>query len=54
MGFVLFATASRPALGPNQPPIQWVTGGGAVTPAVKRAGRGPDKYPPPSAEVKNA
>jgi hypothetical protein len=23
----LFSTASRPTLGPTQPPIQWVTGG---------------------------
>jgi hypothetical protein len=26
MGFFLFATASRPALGHTQPPIQWVPG----------------------------
>jgi hypothetical protein len=32
LGIFLFATASRPALGPNQPHIQWVSG-------VKRPGR---------------
>jgi hypothetical protein len=26
LGIFLFATASRKALGPTQPPIQWVTG----------------------------
>jgi hypothetical protein len=32
----LFTTASRPALGPNSPPIQWVQG--ALTSRVKRPG----------------
>jgi hypothetical protein len=36
-GNFLFATASRPALGPTQPPIQWVLGGG-VFPWGKAAG----------------
>jgi len=35
MGIVLFAM-SRPALGPTQPPLQWVMG--ALTPGVKRPG----------------
>jgi hypothetical protein len=43
----LFATASRPAVGPTQPPIQWV-------PRVKWPGREVDYSPPFSAEVKNA
>jgi hypothetical protein len=37
VGSRIFSTASRPALGPTQPPIQWVTG--AVSLGVKRAGR---------------
>jgi len=27
LGFILFTTVSRMALGPTQPPIQWVLGG---------------------------
>jgi hypothetical protein len=46
----LFSTSSRPALGPTQPPIQWVTG--ALFPRVKRPGRESDHSPPFSAEVK--
>jgi hypothetical protein len=51
MGIFLFATASRPALGPIQPPNQWVPG--AVTPGVKWPGRKADHSPPSSADVKN-
>jgi hypothetical protein len=40
----LFSTASRPALGPTQPAIQWV-------PGVKLQGREADQSPPTSAEV---
>jgi hypothetical protein len=47
----LFATASRPALGPTQPPIQWVSG--ILSPGVKRPRRETDHSPPSSAEVKN-
>jgi hypothetical protein len=47
----LFSTASRPALGPTQPPIQWVPGGLSV--GVKRLGREADHSHPSSAEVKN-
>jgi hypothetical protein len=46
----LFSTSSRPALGPTQPPIQWVPG--ALSPGVKRPGREADHPPPTSAEVK--
>jgi hypothetical protein len=48
----LFITASRTALGPTQPPIQWVPG--ALSLGVKRPGREADHSPPSSAEVKNA
>jgi hypothetical protein len=47
-----FPTASKPALGPTQPPIQWVTG--AVSPGVKLPRCEADHSPPSSAEVKNA
>jgi hypothetical protein len=50
LGILLFTTASRPALGPNQPPIQWVPG--AFSPGVKRPGREADHSPPSTAEVK--
>jgi hypothetical protein len=48
----LFTTASRTALGPTEPPIQWVSG--ALSLRVKRPGREADHSPPSSAEVKNA
>jgi hypothetical protein len=47
----LFYTASRPALGPTQSPIQWVQE--ALSPGVKQLGREADRWPPSSAEVKN-
>jgi hypothetical protein len=40
------------ALGPTQPPIQWVLG--ALSLGVKRPGREADHSPPSSAEDKNA
>jgi hypothetical protein len=42
-----FPTASRPALGPTQPPIQWVSLG------LKRRGLATDYSSPSSSEVKN-
>jgi hypothetical protein len=50
MIFFLFVTVSRPALGPTQPPIQWVPG--ALTPGVKRPGSEADHSPPSSTEFK--
>jgi hypothetical protein len=44
-----FPHPSRPALGPTQPPIQWVPG---FFPGVKRPGRGVDHQTPSSFEVK--
>jgi hypothetical protein len=42
----------RPALGPTQPPVQWVPG--VLSPGVKaRPGRDTDHSPPSSAEVEN-
>jgi hypothetical protein len=48
---IFLSTASRPALGVTQPPIQWVPG--ALPPGVKRQRREADQSPPSSAEVKN-
>jgi hypothetical protein len=46
------SSVSRPALGPTQPPVQWVPG--ILTPGVKtRLGRDADHSPPSSAEVVN-
>jgi hypothetical protein len=50
LGIFLFTTASRTALGPTQPPIQWEPG--AFTLGVKRPGREADHSPPSNAEVK--
>jgi len=50
--FTFFTTASRPAMGPTQPHIQWVPV--ALSLGVKWPGHEADHSPPPSAEVKNA
>jgi hypothetical protein len=49
LGIFLFSTASRPDLGPTQPPIQWVPGALSL---VNRPQRETDHSPPSSAEVK--
>jgi hypothetical protein len=51
LGIFLFTTASRPALGLTQPPIQWVTG--TLFLRVKRPEREADHLPPSIAEVNN-
>jgi hypothetical protein len=48
----LFTTASRPALGPTQPPIQWVPE--PLSLGVKRLGLEAEHSLPSSAEMKNA
>jgi hypothetical protein len=50
LGIFHFDTVSRPALGPKQPPIQWVPG--ALSLGVKRLGRKADHSSPSSAEAK--
>jgi hypothetical protein len=50
----VFAVASILALRSDQPPIQWVRGGGALSLGVKQAEREADNSPPSSAEIKNA
>jgi hypothetical protein len=43
LGIFFFTTASRTALEPTQPPIQWVSG--ALSLGIKRPGREPDHSP---------
>jgi hypothetical protein len=47
----LFSIASRPSLGPAQPPIQWVLW--VLSPWIKRPGREANHSPASSAEGKN-
>jgi hypothetical protein len=49
---IFLITASKPALGPTQTPIQGVAG--ALSLGVKWPGRKADHSPPSSAEVNNA
>jgi hypothetical protein len=49
LGIFLFTTACIPALGPTQPPIQWVPE--ALSLGVKQSGREADHSPLSSAEV---
>jgi hypothetical protein len=46
----LSSTSSTPALGPTQPPIQWLPG--TLSPGVKQPKREADRSPPTSTEVK--
>jgi hypothetical protein len=48
--YLYFTAVSRPALGPTQPPMQWVQG--TLSLGVKRPGREADHSPPSSADVK--
>jgi hypothetical protein len=48
----LYSTVSRLALGPAQPPIQWVQR--ALSLGIQWPGREDDHSPPSSAEVKNS
>jgi hypothetical protein len=52
LGIFLFTTTTRTALGPTQPPIQWVPA--SLSLGVKRPGSEADRPLPPSGEVKNA
>jgi hypothetical protein len=50
LGIFLFNNMSRPALGPIQPPTQWVPG--TLSLGVKRPGCEADHSPPSSSEMK--
>jgi hypothetical protein len=50
LGIFLLTTASRTALRPTQPPVQWVPG--ALSLGVKQQGREADHSSPSSAKVK--
>jgi hypothetical protein len=47
----LFSTASKPAIGPTQPPTQYAAGD--PSPEIKRPGREAEHPPQSSVEVKN-
>jgi hypothetical protein len=50
LGIFLFTTASRTALEPTRPPVQWVPE--ALSLEIERPGLEADDLPPASAEVK--
>jgi hypothetical protein len=52
IGIFFLATASRPDLGPNQPPIQCVLE--VLTPVVKRSGREADHHLEPRLRMRPA
>jgi hypothetical protein len=52
LGILLFTTVFRMALGPIQPPIQWMPG--ALSLGIKWLRREADHSPPSNGEVKNA
>jgi hypothetical protein len=52
MGFILIGIESRPAVGPTQLPIQWVSW--ALSPGVKQPAREGHHSPTSNAEVKNS
>jgi len=52
LGIYLFDTVSRSALGPTQPPIQWLTR--ALFLGIKPPRREADHAPPSSTKVKDA
>jgi len=50
LGIFLFTTTSRMALGPTQPPPQWIPG--ALSLGIKWPGHEANHSPPSSTEVK--
>jgi len=52
LGIFLFTTASRPPLGPTQPPNQWILV--AFSLGIKRPGREAGLSPPSIAEIKSS
>jgi len=52
LGIFLFTIVSRPALGPTQPPMQWVSW--ALSLGIKRPELGADHSPPFSTESRNS
>jgi hypothetical protein len=49
----LFSIASRPTMGPTEPPIRVQEGSGGYFPGVKRPGSEANHLPPSSVKVKN-